>query len=55
MRRLIAIIALIALICQAEARHERFSAAEQSDEWIHEFFSNFLKEFETCLRDMAKS
>jgi hypothetical protein len=54
-RRLIAIIALIALICQAEARHERFSAAEQSDEWIHEFFSNFLKEFETSLRDMAKS
>jgi hypothetical protein len=54
-RRLIAIIALIALLCQAEARHERFSAAEQSDEWIHEFFSNFLKEFETCLRDMAKS
>ncbi|TDA28907.1 MAG: hypothetical protein DSO00_05210 [Archaeoglobi archaeon] len=55
MRRLIAIIALIALICQAEARHERFSAAEQSDEWIHEFFSIFLKEFETSLRDMAKS
>lgn len=55
MRRLIAIIALIALICQAEARHERFSAAEQSDEWIHEFFSNFLKEFESSLRDMAKS
>jgi hypothetical protein len=54
-RRLIAIIALIALICQAEARHERFSAAEQSDEWIHEFFSNFLKEFESSLRDMAKS
>ncbi|MCQ4152862.1 MAG: hypothetical protein NOM71_01215, partial [Archaeoglobi archaeon] len=55
MRRLIAIIALIALICQAEARHERFSAAEQSDEWVHEFFSIFLKEFETSLRDMAKS
>lgn len=54
MQKKIALILLIALIFQAEA-HERFSIAEQSDEWIKDFFSKFLDDFEKCLRSMAKS
>jgi hypothetical protein len=48
-------IALIVFIGQAEALHERFSFAERSDEWLHEFFGKFLKDFEGCLHGIAKS
>ena len=55
MRKTLAVVALLILILQAEARHEKFAFAEQSDEWIHEFFGEFLKEFEKSLRGIAKS
>lgn len=55
MRKILALIALIALVFQVEARHERFALAEQSDEWLHDFFSKFLKDFEGCLQGIAKS
>jgi len=54
-RKVIIAIAFLALICQAEAMHQRFAVAEQSDEWLHEFFGKFLNDFEGCLRSIAKS
>ncbi len=55
MRKILALIALIALISQVEARHERFALSERSDEWLHNFFNKFLKDFESCLRSISKS
>jgi len=54
-RKILALIALIALVFQVEARHERFALAEQSDEWLHDFFGKFLNDFESCLRSIVKS